>query len=167
MIVLGCGPSGADWNGDGYCIGVNDCFKFGRHPDRLIVINSNFEFERRQIIEATKPKDGLWSHLTYWSRRPDYRPLATQQFRHHYQPGIIYHSKTSPFVALSMAATLGAAEIVMYGVDFDNHPIVKDYVLEEEKNTYLRFIKFLESKNIKVYLGTKSGCFKNSLPIKG
>ena len=166
MIVLGCGPSGASWDGKGYCIGVNDCLKFGKPVNALVCVNSTFEPERMKIIRETVAKDGFYSQLQHWAGHPDFVRIHTEPFRLTFDPNTIYHSKTSPFIAISIAAKQGHKEIVLYGVDFDNHPVVKDHVLANEVETYLRFIRLLRLRGVNVYLGENTGAFKGRIPCK-
>lgn len=161
--VIGCGPSGANWNGKGYSIGVNDCQKFGNPVDRLIVVNQDFEPERMSIIQQSRPKDGLWSQLAFWTVHPCYKHLFTKQFHHVASDKYIYHSISSPFIAVSMAAFMGADDIVMWGVDFTDHPVVNGDRLNREVDTYVRYIELLRVRGITVSLGTKTGVFKGKI----
>jgi hypothetical protein len=166
MTVLACGASGAAWDGNDYCIGVNDCLKFGKPVNALVCVNSSFEPDRMRIIKNTVAKDGFYSQLNFWQGHPDFRRLQTHPFKHRIDHNVIYHSKTSPLIAVSLAAHLGHKEIVMYGVDFDNHPIVKDDLLAREVETYLEFIRLLRLKGVNVYIGENVGAFRGHLPCK-
>lgn len=163
--VIGCGPSAMNWTGKGYSIGVNDCEKIGKRVDRLIVVNKDFEPERMNVIQQSRPKDGLWSQMAFWSSHPRYKLLQTRKFMNVSRKDTIYHSITSPFIAMSMAAFMGADDIVLWGVDFTEHPIVKEDTLEREKDQYLRYISLLNVRGITVSLGSKYGVFQKDLPI--
>ncbi len=160
--VIGCGPSAALWDGCGPSIGVNDCLKFGKPVDALVCVNSNFEPERMKWIQAHKGP--FYSTMYYWSFKADFRPIQTRSFRGRVEGGKIYHSISSPFIAISLAFNQGAKEIVLWGVDFESHPIVKDRTLEREVRQYMKFIEALEKKDCRVYLGTNSGAFKGLIP---
>ncbi len=168
MTVLGCGPSGADWDGKGFCIGVNDCLKFGKPVSALVCVNWKFEVPREKIIRETVAPEGFYSQSDYWCHQPYFKQIHTDYFKVYkpYDLKKIYHSRTSPFIAISLAAYLGHKEIVIYGVDFDDHPIIKDDALEFEISQYLNLIRFLEKEGIKVYLGVAKGCFKDLIPTK-
>jgi hypothetical protein len=166
MTVLGCGPSGANWDGKGFCIGVNDCLKFGKPVQALVCVNSNFEPDRFKIIRETVAKEGFYSQLQFWAGHPDFKRIHTEQFRQKVDVKTIYHSKTSPFIAISLAANMGHKEIVLYGVDFDNHPIVKGEVLAQEVDNYIKFIRLLRLRGINVYLGENYGALKGFMPVK-
>lgn len=164
MIVLGCGPSGKEWGGHGFSIGVNDCLKFGKGVNALVCVNSDFTPERMKIIRETVAQNGFYSQLRFWCTHPDFIKLETRTFKHTIEPGVVYHSRTSPFIAISLAVTLGHKEITLYGVDFDNHPIMKDDTLSREVDTYMRFIEHLKPLGVTVNLGVDTGAFKGLVP---
>ncbi len=165
--IIASGPSGAMWDGTGYSIGVNDCEKFGKPVNRLIVVNSDFEPEREVFIRKSRAPDGFFSQLPCWESHPNFKDIGIMKaFTNRVEKGKLYHSTTSPFIAMSMAFNMGASEIVLYGVDFIGHPIVKEDSLLREVDTYLRFIECLQNQNCLVSLGTGFGVFKHLLPIK-
>ncbi len=163
ISVISCGPSGALWNGVGPSIGVNDCEKFGKPVDALVVVNGIFEPERMTIIQ--RHNGILYSSLQFWSNHPHFKPIETRKFKRGIQAGVIFHSITSPLIAISLAHVQGHREIVLYGVDFDSHPIVKGDVLSGEVDTYMRFIRELEKLGVSVHLGAGcAGVFQDKLP---
>lgn len=145
--IISCGPTGGDWDGDGFSIGVNDAEKFGKPVSALVCVNSQFDPGRMKIIRETKAPAGFYSQLNSWDKHPSFICLpAMKKFSNKVEFGKIYHSITSPIVAISLAAVLQFDEIVVYGVDFDNHPIVKGDVMHREIDVYKRFIECVESK---------------------
>src|SRR5690606_14880900 len=67
----------------------------------------------------------------------------------------IYHSETSPFVAMSLAFHLGATDIILWGDDFVNHSIVREGCKKQQREVenYQAFIKSLEAQGTKVWCG--------------
>jgi hypothetical protein len=167
--IIACGDTAKHWNGSGNSIGVNDSFKWGHHIDRLIVCNrlAMFPRERLDIINASQPNK-FYSHKADWHERfPLWNKLDLVPWYGTYHKGKIYKSDTSPFIAICLAAKLGATEIVLWGVDFVNHSKFKhgEPGTKREVETYLELIRELDSIGIKVYLGSYGTAFDNYLPI--
>ena len=165
--VIGCGTSATKWPGDGYSIGVNDCWKYGFITDRLIVVNSLTKFpERHRTVINSTPKDGLYSHLSIFNGHPNYIHIRSmQRWKGSLKPDILYYSSSSPFIALSMAHNMGFKEIVLWGVDFIQHPTIKGYGLIREVQQYVSFVKHLGKIGTNVYLGSSFGALQDVLPI--
>lgn len=169
VTILGCGETGALWDGKGPCIGVNDCEKFGKRVDYLLLLNARGKFspQRLRVIEATRPKI-CFSHLNRWGE-------VFTNFRHiqitkwtgtEIKPKTVYHSNTSPFAAISLAYVLGYEGAVLYGVDFKTHhrfsPGKPDYAFEMIRTE--AFCHMLDEKcGFKVYLGAEGSNL--NLPI--
>lgn len=158
ISLIGCGESGALWDGKGESIGVNDCEKFGKHVDYLLLLNHRAKFsdERLRVIEASRPKI-CYSHIVRWhSSFSVFKLIETRSWPGtEILPGVIYHSKTSPFCAISLAHVMGFNEIVLWGVDFVSHHAYrpgKPY-FEAEKIRYEKFAEMLEKHGTNVYLG--------------
>lgn len=165
--IISCGPSGANWDGKGDSIGVNDCEKFGKKVQALVVVNSRFEPERERIILNTIAPYGFYSQLLYWHGHPNFKHLpkmTAYTSRRKIDLHTLYSARTSPFVAISLAAMVGYTEIVLHGVDFEKHPIVKDHVLKNEIFLYEHYAKSLEMLGVKVYLSSDYGELKGFLP---
>jgi len=158
------------WNGEGGSIGVNDCEKFGNKVASLVVVNSDFELPRLQVIKNTVAPAGFYSQLTYWYNQPNYKPLPPMKRftgrENKLETGWIYSSRTSPFIAITLAALWGHKEIVLYGVDFENHPIVRDDRLMREVDQYKRLSEFLHIRGISLFLSTNYGALRSFLPVK-
>jgi len=168
--IIGCGESGKYWDGNGFSIGVNDCFKFGHHPDILIVVNNMRRFqERKKIIDATRPRVKLYG-LGSWSNHPNYQHIDYMNiWKGDLKKGKLYKSKTSPFIAVTMAYSLGYDKIVLWGVDFVNHRIVKGSKLKSEVSNFESLQKALLKNGASMYLGgtnefTNQGALKDALP---
>lgn len=170
MNIIALGPTGANWDGSGGSIGVNDCEKFGHKVASLVVVNSDFELPRLQIIKNTIAPAGFYSQLTYWFNQPNYKPLPPMKRftgrENKQEAGWVYSSRTSPFIAISLAAYLGHNEIVLYGVDFEAHPIVNGDRLAREVDAYKKLIDFLHIRGVNVFLSTDYGALRGFLPTK-
>lgn len=170
ISIVACGPTGSTWNGLGDSMGVNDCEKFGKKVNSVVVVNSDFELPRLQIIKNTLAPNGFYSQLTYWFNQPNYKPLPPMKRftgrENKMEVGWIYSSRTSPFIAISLAAYLGHKEIVLYGVDFDNHPIVTGERLAREVEAHKRIVDFLHIRGINVFLSSDYGALRGVVPVK-
>lgn len=165
--IIGLGETSTLWNGEGFSIGVNDCFRH-QPTDALVVVNSfRKEQERYKIINDSRPAQGFYSSLSTWAHHPCYKPLNLRRFNKGIRSGTIYHAATSPFIAISLAVYLGYTEIVLYGVDFTNHRMVNGYRLKREVEAYLNYAKELEKLGVKVYLYQNYGAFKDLIPVYG
>lgn len=168
--VIGCGATGANWDGNGYSIGVNDCWKFGKKTNDLIVVNKKPLFSEKRLLTIcnSKPVRFLTNLASWLDEFPDGEIIPLKRWN-----GVeldetrntIYHSKTSPFIAMSLAYDLCAKEIVLWGVDFVDHhafsPGKTGYL--QEKIRYEQFAKKLAEKNVMVYKGSKESNL--NLPI--
>lgn len=168
--IIGCGPSGQHWNGVGFSIGVNDCFKFGQTTDYLVVVNSLDNYpERKKIVEESRPRKKLLG-LESWCRHPNYEHIAyMNKWRGKIERGNLYKSKTSPFIAVTMAYSFGYDKIVLWGVDFVDHPNVNGAKLSAEVQNYLSLQIALQKKGCSMYLGataefTNEGVLKDQIP---
>lgn len=164
--VIGCGTSATKWPGDGYSIGVNDCWKYGFITDRLIVVNSLTKFpERHRTVINSTPKDGLYSHLSTFNHHPNYKHIRSmQRWKGSLKADILYYSSSSPFIALSMAHNMGFKEIILYGVDMVDHPTLKSNAMKREVMQFETFCKALSKTGTNIYIGTSFGALKEILP---
>lgn len=160
VSLIGCGETGALWDGIGPSIGVNDCVKFGKQVDYLLVINAKgaFKGERLETILNSKPKR-FFSNLDQWKKHFDnFTHLKITHWPERgINVGLTYHSKTSPFCAISLAHNMGFDEIVLYGVDFKTHKVYRanNPAFNSEKRRYELFVKALAKEGTKVYSATK------------
>ncbi len=166
--IVASGESASGWIPRGTCVGSNDCERFGKPVDILILVNKPGKFgERIHTIKKSKAKV-LTNSVAQWK---PYFPNCEKiqrliSFNKLILKNFIYSSKTSPIICLSLAIKMGATEIIMWGVDFMNHKYnqgTKNGALEID--LYKRFFKQLELKGIKVYLGANGTAFDNFLPL--
>lgn len=171
--VIGCGDSGINYDGHlGYSIGVNDCEKFGIYVDELILVNppKRFSEERLKTILDSEPGH-IFSHQPGdWQAhfKQPVHELPLSPFVGRVKPGIIYKSKTSPFIAISRAFSLGAEEIIIYGVDMITHPVfsVSAEAGRREFDQYKRLIDGIREYGVKVYLGSPESALKEFVDVK-
>lgn len=160
--IIACGETGSLWDGEGYSIGVNDCWKFGKPTNGLVVVNSpgKFNRDRLDVIIRSTPET-FYTHLKGWKLHfPNMKEIRMNNWNGHaksLRDGRIFHSRTSPLIAMSIAFNMGAKELILWGVDFQTHHIYK----AGTKNTtgeirqYETFCKALEEKGCKVYAGAE------------
>lgn len=167
--VVASGDSAKGWIPRGTTIGVNDCLKWGRDTDILILVNAPGKFkERLNIIKQSKARV-LTNSLNMW--RPYFKDCQKIErlisFNGKILKNFVYMSQTSPIIAISYAIKQGATEIVMYGVDFLNHRRWAKGTKngDRECKVYERFFKECERLNIKIYLGSTGTAFDNYLPL--
>lgn len=169
-FIIGCGESARHW-GNQKCdlsIGVNDCLKFGYPVDQLVLINFERKFTppRLKTILATQAK--VWTHTTTWKKHfPKAEVIKLSPFNQNVRRGLIYSSKTSPMVAMSLALKQGATELVLFGIDMLTHQAYRAGVKggDYEISNYLKFFDSLKKQGIKVYRGADGTCFDSKLPL--
>lgn len=166
--IIACGQTATNWDKQGYSIGVNDCWKYNLITDRLIVVNGLRKYpDRLKTVLASRPKDGLYSQIASFTHHPNYKHIGSMQRWKEgiLKKGVLYHSSSSPFIALSMAHNMGFKEIVIWGVDLIDHPTIKNNTLRKELRMFETFCKALLKERTNVYLGTSFGALKDILPV--
>jgi hypothetical protein len=168
VSIIACGDSAKEWHKTPYdlSIGVNDCLKWGHEVDYLMCLNAPRKFEPRKnngyqdrlsIIKKSNPQKFitcLEEWRKYWFEVEMINPILFGKRAIH---GILYHSKTSPFCAMSYAYNLGAKNIILWGVDMLNHSEYKpgQRVTEFEIEQYDKFAGMIE-KDCKVWIGNEN-----------
>lgn len=139
-FILGCGDTGMFMpDKQAYVIGVNDAGKFNKSIDELLFINRPRHFNepalyipdvsRLDVIKRT-PFHKL---MTLETLEREWRELFGDQvhtftvtrWAKTLQLGQVYHTDNSPFTAMTYAVTLGYKNVVLWGVDFNNHRYLK------------------------------------------
>lgn len=176
VSIVACGFSAKEWYKTpcDLSIGVNDCTKYGHQVDWLTVVNAPNKFtakkknnheDRLSTIITSKPKR-FFAHNGQWKQYfPNCELLQIHPFRGSVKKDKIYFSKTSPFVAIHQAYSAGASDIILWGVDFLDHPKVNGKLLHYELSEYRRLFEALEAKNIKVWLGNNQSVLKEYLKV--
>lgn len=182
ISVVACGDSAKEWYKTPchISIGVNDCFKFGHEVDYLVLVNSPFKFEPRRptnngvnrletIIDSTPKK--VYVHNSNWrsyfKHKSQVENIAMRDYHGRYLKGRVYFSKTSPFVATTLAASLGAKDIILWGVDMVNHwrfqPGKKEF--DSELSVYCDLFEQLEKNGIKCWIGNDNTVLSKYLKV--
>lgn len=174
--VIASGESGAKWSGQGPSIGVNDCSKWGYPVDYLVLLNTPAQFQqsRQMDIVRTQFKTLFTTIKSHWTKFfESHGDKVNEILIRKWSPTTklskyyIYHSKTSPLVAMSLAYNMGATEIVLWGVDFKTHHRYREgqqYFIGEMRQ-YQTFIQALEKSGVKVYLGAEGSALGKIVPI--
>lgn len=135
--VIGLGETAKDFIPDGnLTIGVNDVYGCGRNVcvDRPNV----FSPERLETIK-TLPVESFYSHLDDWSFMPTFKKIELKNINAHNDRWneFIPSSNNSPFVACGIAYYFhDATEIRLWGVDFNDHPHIKDEMRNQAVKDY-------------------------------
>jgi len=126
IIVCGCGESLRDLTQPErfITIGVNDVGRLF-HPDYLVVVNPRRQFsgDRFRFVETSQAKY-LFTQLELGISHPNIVKfkLGTYGGTNGSDPNVLHYTQNSPYVALCLAAHMGASRIGLIGVDFtDNH----------------------------------------------
>jgi hypothetical protein len=175
FTIVGCGDSSQNWTPNGYSIGVNDAFKFGKQTDALVICNrpSTFSKDRLDIILSSKPKD-FYSHKSNWSEYfPNWKKVRLHTWNgslHDFRPSdgpTAYSSDTSPIIAITLAYNLGAKDIILWGVQFLDHHIFNttNPNTKREVQAYAQVIACLKEKGVNVYLGTRPSALETYLEV--
>lgn len=171
--IVACGDSAKDWFKVpcDLSIGVNDCLKFGHQVDYLVVVNSpvKFKADRLETIKNSKPKR-FYCHDSNWKKwfKDVHQYIGMRPFITVYRKGRVYSTKTSPFVAITLAVKEGATEIILWGVDFINHHKFspgKHRDFDKEFDNYRMLFEQMEKEGIKVWLGNENSSFKGHLKL--
>jgi hypothetical protein len=170
--IIGTGDTAEKWNGIGPSIGVNDAYKFGHPLSFLILVNTpnQFQHSRLEIIKKTVCKEVYTNSPTLWSKFfGNIHELYTRKWSggDKLSRNYIYHSRTSPFVGLSLAHSWGFNNLVMWGVDMmTHHKFGKGTSGHfQEVKQYLSFIHTLKQHGTKVSIGCRGTVFDDHLPV--
>lgn len=170
IAVVGCGSSAKDWGKTKHdlSIGVNDSFKWGYPLDQLVLINFQRKFtpDRMRIILATKAH--VWTHTSTWKQKfPHAVVIKLTEFNGNVRNDLIYCSKTSPMVAISLAVKQGAQDVIIYGVDMVNHAAYRAGTKhgDFEIKKYLKFFEQLNKRGVRLWRGANGSAFDSTLPL--
>jgi hypothetical protein len=164
--IIGCGPSAEHWDGKGESLGVNDCEKTGKKVQKLLVVDFPLKFEQERFNIIQRSEAIFYSQLTAWMK---YKPtfdmknvIHFSRWRGRLESGKVNCSLTSPFVAISLAWSLGYQEIILWGVDMNNGKPYHD----EEVSNIKSLCACLWKDGCKVLVGAKGGAL-SFLEVKG
>ena len=155
---LALGPSIKNFKPDGnFTIGCNDVARY-HLPDVLMVVSS-LPPERAEIVRASRPKK-LLSHMPFWVSHPSYEYIGSnmhpwrQNDKNRLDKGIIYTSNNTPFMCCSWAFNQNYREIVLWGVDLMDHPLLRDSALERTWTDFSQLQEAFLKNNASMYLGS-------------
>jgi hypothetical protein len=178
ISVVACGQSAKDWYNTpcDKSIGVNDCLKHGRDTDYLVCVNAPFKFEpnksngrtdRKKIILSSNARFMTSLCMEWLKYKKSLDCININPFTKWLKKGTVYHSKTSPFVAMSIAFNMGAKDIILWGVDFIDHP---DFP-QGKRNTqfeieqYVKFADMAGQQGCKVWIGNEGTSLNKYFPV--
>ncbi|TVM02870.1 MAG: hypothetical protein CV087_08170 [Candidatus Brocadia sp. WS118] len=125
IIVCGCGASLNEFKNpqDFITIGVNDVGRLFT-PDYLVVLNppQQFKGDRFQYVRNSKAR-AIFTQLDLKLKHPNVVriKLGKRGGTDFSDPTVLHYTQNSPYVALCLAAHLGAKRIGLIGVDFTDH----------------------------------------------
>jgi predicted SAM-dependent methyltransferase/glycosyltransferase involved in cell wall biosynthesis len=173
IVVCGCGVSARELESTppALTIGVND---LGRifHPTYLVVVNprSQFSAERFQYIERSRAHS-LFTHLALGKVSPPVVRFRLGRFAGTEPSGdALHYTQNSPYVAVCLAAYMGATRIGLIGVDFTEdhcfgptgvHPLARK--LPEIDGQYGRLAAALAERGVELVNLSRTSRLK-SLP---
>lgn len=154
--VLALGPSIHDFRPDGNTtIGCNDIYRHFE-TDYLFVVSS-LPPARANFVENARPKK-LFSSMPRWSNHSCYEYIAHKMtpWREN-RPNVlgewIYYSNNTPFIQASWAFNQGFKEIVLWGCDFTDHPLLREEALLKTYFDFQQLQKAMVEKGASMYLG--------------
>lgn len=173
IFVLGLGETLKFFNDfKAPTIGVNDIWS--KVKTQIVVCvdqPSKFVPDRLNTIKNCKPKI-FFSQLKEWGKyitEPYYWNVPIVAVDHRKTPfreNVIYHSNNSPFVACSLASTLNYKNIVIYGVDFNNHPKLKgSFALTRIVKDFDWLKGNLEKRGIELFVGHRASKLSEVMPV--
>lgn len=171
ISVVACGPTAEGWHNTpcDLSIGCNDAAKWGQKLDSLVVCNrpQQFSKERYEIIKNTKCEN-FYSHKSAWVKEfPAWKKINLTPWYGTYHKGQIYSSNSSPIIAITLAAKLGAKEIIMWGVDMVSHHIfsTSNPQTKKEVEVYLQIYDALKANGIRLWLGSYGTALDKYVPL--
>lgn len=125
IVVCGCGPSLLELIEPHrfITIGVNDV---GRQfdPDYLVVVNprAQFKHDRFRYVETSNAR-AIFTQLDIGHVNPPVVRFKLGQYggTEIGSADVLHHTQNSPYIAVCLAAHMGAARIGLVGVDFTDH----------------------------------------------
>ena len=125
IVVCGCGPSLSDLTAPErfVTIGVNDVGRLF-DPNYLVVVNPRTQFkgDRFGHVERSKAR-ALFTQLDLGPVGPPVVRFKLGQYggTDTLHSGVLHYTQNSPYVAVCLAALMGARRIGLIGVDFTDH----------------------------------------------
>jgi hypothetical protein len=172
VFIIGLGSTAEGWFNHPHdiSIGVNDSGKWGKDTDYLLLIDSlpGFKREPERVKTIGRSKAKILTNGDTWkSIFPKYEVLRLKLFGKQLKKGHYYSSKSSPFVALSVAFNLGATDIVLFGVDMKTHKLfypgsrMQDYELRNIE----KMCRMLKDQGVNVFVSSKESALSKFLNV--
>lgn len=168
IFILGLGETLKFFNEfDKPKIGVNDIWSRVKTEMVVCVDSQNkFDSKRLQTIKESKPEK-FYSHIKDWGK------VFNGSFNHlpiHpvgiFKEDKVYYSNNSPFVAASLAYTLGYKNIVIYGADFNSHTKLKGLHTFNKILSDFKWLKEnLNQRGVKLMVGHRASRIAQVLPL--
>jgi hypothetical protein len=146
-------------------IGVNDIWQYVKTQTVVCVDYPNkFNPTRLAAIKESNPAK-FYSQIDTWKKHlgESFEKISIHEPRKAFHENKIYHSVTSPFVACSLAYTLGYKNIVLYGVDINTHPKLKSLIATIYKD-FIWLNNNFKERGVKMYVGHKASKLFGVLP---
>jgi hypothetical protein len=172
VSIVGLGSTAENWwhTPHDISVGCNDVLKFGKDTDYLILIDSlpGFKREPERVKTIGRSKAKILTNGDTWkSIFPKYEVLRLKLFGKQLKKGHYYSSKSSPFVALSVAFNLGATDIVLFGCDYRHHKLfhpgsrMQDYELRNIE----KMCRMLKDQGVNVFVSSKESALSKFLNV--
>lgn len=170
FTVVASGDSAKNWIPRGTCIGSNDCEKWGKPVDFLVLANAprKFKPERLNIIKKSKAKI-LVTSVNQW--KPYFpqceRIQRVTTFNRMIMKGFVQTSVTSPIMCLSIAISKGADEVIMWGIDMLTHHAYKKGTKSGDREIalYRRYFREMQRIGVKLWRGADGSVFDDQIPL--
>ena len=125
MLVCGCGASAAGLQGAAPAlptIGVNDIGRLCT-PTYLVIVNPPRQFRGDRYAHVRQSRaQALFTHLDLGPVNPPVVRFPLGRYGGTDTDGeVLHHTQNSPYVAVCLAAHMGARRIGLIGVDFTDH----------------------------------------------
>jgi hypothetical protein len=172
VSVVAVGDTAQDWHKTpcDLSIACNDAFKFGAHPDWIVLVNAPHKFHKRlDVIRQTKPKRVFTNLHRRWVQ---YFPEAERltrlvEFTGRLRVGTNYTCRTSPMICISLALTAGATDIILWGLDMKNHKTFREGTKsgDNEIKLYIKFFEEIQKIGVKIWRGANGSVFDSVIPL--
>jgi len=161
-------------SGDGITtIGCNDIYK--NYPaDYLVCVDPKRVFtpERLKTIQESTPRK-MFSYLPEWEENfiGHFKLIKRASPRGSLKDiddfNKVSYSICSPYIACIVAHQLGADEIVMHGVDFNNHQALsKPHKLAIIQRDFTNLYFELKKRKVNLFVGSKESFLSSFIPVK-
>jgi len=170
--VLGLGETLNHYQNDGSTtIGVNDIQRY-HSTDYVVCVDHTtvFNAERLQGIKNSKCI-GFYTQLEDWNNLVQNVNIIEFNRGRGLIDGLdsdrFCYSNNSPYVACILAYKLGAKKIVLWGVDFNDHPHLNGSAREKSFRDYKELQKALNKRGVSIYCGHEDSYLSTILrPLK-